>query len=271
MNPYQIFLIAVFIALALLVIHSVIHRGVKESVTFFVYVLIFGLIREIIYAAFFNKYSFGETPLQILGAPVVPIFGWIFTYYLGYSLCEKLIDQEEKSDYPRLMVMSAIFSSYICFSIETVALYLGWWEVYFESSNLAASDLLAGWFYSALLFFSIYIILLGKATKSGNFLLPILIILLIAIIEIEERLMIIPSEIIIIIIYIILLAVICILYPYLAIFILTLAFLFFINPTRVLFDNTTRIIVFFIVEFVYLLLLLKKPEIFETELFKFKN
>jgi hypothetical protein len=269
LNPYQVFIVAVFIALALLVVHSVVHRGIKETIIFFVFVLLFGLIREIIYAAFFKNYSFGETPLQILGAPVVPIFGWIFTYYLGYNLCEKLIDQEEKSEYPRLMVMSAIFSSYICFSIETVALYLGWWEVFFESSNLAASDLLAGWFYSALLFFSIYIILLGKATQSGNFLLPILLIFLIAIIEIKERLMIIPSEIIIIIVYIILVALICILYPYLAIFILTLAFLFFINPTRVLFDNNTRIIVFFIVEFVYLLLLLKKPEIFETEIFKF--
>ena len=269
MNPYQVFIVAVFIALTLLVVHSVVYRGIKETIIFFVFVLLFGLIREIIYAAFFKNYSFGETPLQVLGAPVVPIFGWIFTYYLGYNLCEKLIDQNEKSDYPRLMVMSAIFSSYICFSIETVALYLGWCEVFFESSNLAASDLLAGWFYSALLFFSIYIILLGKATKPRNFLLPILIIFLIAIIEIEERLMIIPSEIIIIIVYIILLALICILYPYLAIFFLTLAFLFFINPTRVLFDNNTRIIVFFIVEFVYLLLLLKKPEIFETEIFKF--
>ncbi len=269
MNPYYIFIVAVFIALVLLIIHSVTYRGIKETIIFFVFVSLFGLIREMIYAAFFKNYSFGETPLQVLGAPIVPIFGWIFTYYLGYSLCEKLIDQEEKSDYPRLMVMSAIFSSYICFSIETVALYLGWWDVFFESSNFAASDLLAGWFYSALLFFSIYIILLGKATQPGNFLLPILIILLIAIIEIREQLMIIPSEIIIVIVYIILLAVICILYPYLAIFILTLAFLFFINPTRVLFDNNTRIIVFFIVEFVYLLLLLKKPEIFETEIFKF--
>ena len=271
MNPYQVFIVAVFIALALLIIHSVKYRGIKETLIFFMFVLLFGLIREVIYATFFKSYSFGETPLQIMGAPVVPIFGWMFTYYLGYNLCEKLIDQEEKSDYPRLMVMSAIFSSYICFSIETVALYLGWWEVFFDSSNLAASDLLAGWFYSALLFFSIYIILLRKATQPGNFLLPILIILLIAIIEIQERLMIISSEIIIVIVYIILLALICILYPYLAIFLLTLAFLFFINPTRVLFDNNTRIIIFFIVEFVYFIVLLKKPEIFETEIFKFKN
>ena len=271
MNPYQVFLIAVFIALVLLVVHSVVYRGIKETIIFFVFVLLFGLIREMIYAAFFKNYSFGETPLQILGAPVVPIFGWIFTYYLGYSLCEKLIDQEENSEYPRLMVMSAIFSSYICFSIETVALYLGWWEVFFESSNLAASDLLAGWFYSALLFFSIYIILIGKATKLENLVLPFLIILLIAIVEIREQLMIVPNEIIIIIIYIIVLAIICILYPYLAIIFLTLALLFFINPTRVLFDNNARIMVFFIVEFIYLLLLLKKPEIFETEIFKFKN
>lgn len=269
MNPYQVFILAVFIALALLVIHSLVYRGIKETAIFFVFVFIFGLIREMIYAAFFKNYSFGETPLQILGAPVVPIFGWMFTYYLGYCLCEKLVNPEENTEYPRLMVMCAIFSSYICFSIETLALYMGWWEAFFDSSNFAASDLLAGWFYSALLYFSIYIILIGKARKFKNLLLPVLIIILIAIVEIREQLMIIPDEIIIIILYIIILAIICILYPYLAIIILTLALLFFINPTRVLFDNNTRIIVFFIVEFAYLLLILKKPEIFDIKIINY--
>jgi len=264
----MLFIIAVIIAFTILIIHSLIYRGLKETLIFFGYGFIFGLIREIIYRSFFKNYSVAEVPLQILGAPLAVIFGWLFTFYLGYSLCEKFIDPENEAEYMRLMVLCAIFSSYICFSIETTAMHMGWWEVFFEMSNFAASDLLAGWFYSALLFFSIYIILIGKVKNKKNLLLPILIIILLATVEITEQLMMTPDEIVIIIFYIILLAIICILYPYLAIILLTLACLFFINPIRVLFDNNTRIMIFFIVEFAYLILILKKPEIFEFEIIK---
>lgn len=265
----MIFVIAVLIAFIVLVIHSLIYRGVKETSIFFGYGFIFGIIREIIYRTFFKNYSVSEVPLQIFGAPIAVIFGWLFTFYLGYCFCEKFLDSEEESEYSRLMVLSAIFSSYICFSIETTAMYMGWWEVFFESSNYAASDLLAGWFYSALLFFSIYNILIKKVNKNKNLILPILIIILLTIVEFTEVLMMSPSEIGIIVILIIILAIIFILYPYLIIMLLTIVCLFFIKPIRILFDNNTRILIFFAIEFIYLILIVKYPKIIDFEFIKF--
>jgi hypothetical protein len=268
-HTYIVFIIAVFIAFSLLIIHSLFYRGLKETIIFFGFGFIFGLIREIIYRTFFKNYSLGEMPLQILGAPLAVIFGWIFTFYLGYSLCEKFIEKNDSEpEYMRLMVLCAIFSSYICFSIETTAMHAGWWEVYFESSDLAASDLLAGWFYTTLLFVSIYLILIGKVKNMKNQILPVLIMILIGIIEFTERIMILPDEILIIILYIGIVVIICVLYPYLAIIIIPLACLFFINPFRILFNNDTRILTFFLIEFVYLSLILKKPEIFELKFIK---
>jgi len=270
MNPsFMIFLVAVLIAFILLVIHSLIYRGIKITIIFFGYGFIFGLIREIIYRTFFKNYSVSEVPLQIFGAPIAVIFGWLFTFYLGYCFCEKFLVSGEEPEYLRLMVFSAIFSSYICFSIETTAMYMGWWDVFFESSNFAASDLLAGWFYSALLFFSIYFILIKKVKTIKYLILPILIVILLAIVEFTEQLMMIPSEIGIIILLIIILVLIFILYPYLIIILLTIICLFFINPIRTLSDNNTRIFIFFAIEFIYLLLIVKYPEIIEFEIIKF--
>ncbi|MFX0072462.1 MAG: hypothetical protein ACFFAO_15365 [Candidatus Hermodarchaeota archaeon] len=267
----MIFIIAVFIAFSLLIVHSLIFRGIKETATFFGFGFIFGLIREIVYRTYFRNYSFGEVPLQILGAPVAIIFGWIFTFYLGYSLCEKfLVNDESESEYMRLMVLCAIFSSYICFSIETTAMHAGWWIVYFESSEVAASDLLAGWFYTTLIFFSIYFILIGKVKRIKNLILPILLILLIAIIEFMEQILIVPEEILVIIIYFTILVMICFLYPYLAVLMLMLAFLFFIYPIRIIFTNDIRIFTFFVVGFGYMYLILKKPEMFEYEIINIK-
>jgi len=62
-QTYLIFTIAVFIAFTLLIIHSILYRGIKESLIFFGFGFIFGLIREMIYRSYFNNYSFGEAPL----------------------------------------------------------------------------------------------------------------------------------------------------------------------------------------------------------------
>jgi hypothetical protein len=265
----MVFIISVFIAFALLVIHSLIHRGIKETVIFFGFGFIFGMIREIIYRTYFKNYTVAEVPLQVLGAPIAVIFGWIFTFYLGYSLCEKFMINQDESDYMRLMVLCSIFSSYICFSIETTAMYMGWWIVFFEGSNFAASDLLAGWFYTTLLFFSIYFMLIGKIKQKKNIILPVLITVLIGIIETMEKLLIIPNEIGVIIFYLIILGLICVIFPYLSIILIALAFLYFINPVRILFDNNSRILIFFIIEFTYLFLIIKKPEMIKFQIIKF--
>jgi len=191
----------------------------------------------------------------------------MFTFYLGYSFCEKfIVDNDNESEHMRLIILCAIFSSYICFSIETTAMHAGWWDVYFESSKVAASDLLAGWFYTTLLFFSIYFILIGKVRKVSNIILPILITILIAIIEFTEQLMFTPQNLLIILFYIVILVIICVLYPYFAVIIITLACLFFIYPIRIVFTNDTRILTFFIIQFGYLCLILKKPQVFEIEI-----
>ncbi|MBD3254660.1 MAG: hypothetical protein GF383_06180 [Candidatus Lokiarchaeota archaeon] len=262
---FAIFIFAVLIAFILLIVHSYLHRGIKETLLFFGFGFVFGLIREIIYRTFFNNYSVSEVPLQILGAPLAIIFGWLFTYYLGYSLCESFMKDASEPEYLRLMILSALFSSFICFSIETAAMYLGWWEVFFESSEFAASDLLAGWFYSALLYFSIFFILLGKIKKKKNLILPFLIIFLITIIEFTEVLYFTFQLLLINIIYFTILTIICIIFPFLSIFLIPLGILFFIGPTRDLLNNNGRIIIFFIVEFAYLYILLKKPKIVEIE------
>ena len=257
---FPVFLVSVLIAFAFLILHSLKYRGPRETLIFFGYGFLFGFIREIVYRTLFNNYSVSDIPLQILGVPLAIIFGWLFTFYLGYCFCEKFFVLEKESEYMRLIVSCAIFSSYICFSIETAAMYMGWWEVFFETSNFAASDLLAGWFYSALLFFSIYFVLIGKIKSVRNLLLPILTVVLIASIELIGQLTLVFYEIGIILYFFILLAIIFVLYPYLIVFLLTLICLFFISPVRSLVDNNARILIFFVVEFAYLVLVLKYPK-----------
>lgn len=263
---FPVFIVSVLIAFGFLVLHSIKHRGARETLIFFGYGFLFGFIREIVYRFLFKNYSVTDVPLQILGVPVAVIFGWLFTFYLGYCFCQKFLVLEKESEYMRLIVLCAIFSSYICFSIETAAMYMGWWEVFFESSNFAASDLLAGWFYSTLLFFSIYFVLIGKIKSARNLLLPILIIVLIASVELIGQLAFTFNEIGVILYFFVLLAIVFFLYPYLTIFLLPLTFLFMISPIRSLVDNNARILIFFVIEFAYLVLILKYSKVFEMDL-----
>ncbi len=268
---FQIFIISVLIAFILLIIHSLKKNGWKETVIFFGFGFIFGLIRELIYRTFFVNYAFNEMPLQLFGTPLTIIFGWIFTFYLGYALCVNFIDVNTSHAHVQLIIFCAIFSSTICFSIETTAMYMGWWKVFFETSSYAASDLLAGWFYTTLLFFSLYFIIIKKLRGIKNYLLPILLIVLIAYIEIVEILPFTLETIPLIILYFLIILVIILLYPYLAILIITLALLFFIEPSRALTTNDLRILIFFIVEYSYFVLILRYPKIFTMQLIKFKK
>ncbi len=260
---------SVLIAFIFLIIHSLKKQGMRETTLFFGFGFLFGLIREIIYRTWFKNYSFGQMPLRVADVPLTIIFGWIFTFYLGHALCSKLILIKTHQDYLRLMMACSIFSSVICFSIETLAMYMGWWEVFFETSSYAASDLLAGWFYTTLLFFSIYLLITRKLKDVRTLILPFLLIFLIGIIEIVEILKFSMSNAVVVIIYLILLAIIILLHPYLSIILITLALLFFFESIRVFTTNDTRIIIFFSIEFIFLFLVLKSPFLFETQLIKF--
>lgn len=267
---FEVFLVAVLIAFILLIIHSYFYYGLKESIVFFGFGFIFGLIREIIYRTFFNNYTFGSMPLKILNVPIAIIFGWMFTFYLAYYFSEKLVKpKDQESDAVRVLMACAIFSSFICFLIETAAIYMEWWEVHFVESHFAASDLLSGWFLTTMLFFSIYFILLGKFKKLKNITLSLMVISLIAIIELAEQILFTNEYILYIVLYLLLITIFTIIHPSLAVFLIPQGILFFIQPTRMLFTNDWRIIIFFIIEFSYLMLILFYSKVFQLDIVTF--
>lgn len=179
----KVFIISVAIAFSLQIIHSILTKGWKFTLEFFGGGLLFGFVREFIFFHFCQDYDFPNMPVTLLNVPVFIPVGWVFTFYLAYEYAHKLIEPKTARDYKDFIVIAAFFSTFICIPIETAALNMHWWRVFFyEGGNVAPAGLMSGWLGTTVIFFYIYFII-KKKMPLENLVLVLLLVILTAMAE----------------------------------------------------------------------------------------
>jgi hypothetical protein len=122
-------------------------------------------------------------PVTLLNVPVFIPVGWVFTFYLAYEYVNKLIEPKTIKDYKDFIIIAAFFSTFICIPIETAALNMHWWRVFFyEGGNVAPVGLMSGWLGTAVIFFYLYFII-KKKMPLEHLLLVLLMVFLTAMAE----------------------------------------------------------------------------------------
>jgi hypothetical protein len=164
---FKVFIISVGIAFSIQIIHSVLTKGGRFTLEFFGGGFLFGFVREFIYASFIQSYEFPNMPIKLLNVPIFIPIGWVFTFYLAYEFTNKLIRTKTVKDYKDFIIFAAFFSTCICIPIETAALNMNWWSLYFSAnSNIAPMLLMSGWFYTSVVFFCIYFVAKKKLPRE---------------------------------------------------------------------------------------------------------
>ncbi len=200
----EIFLYPAIFAYFLLIIHSIIFRGGKKTLTFFGTAFIFGLIREILYSNFVKRYVFTElTNLRVFDVPIAAIMGWTFTFYIGLFFAQKLLNfntnldkiskDQADSTYEEkvlpVLLIASVFATTVSLAIETCAINMGWWDLLIISdAYLAPAFLFFGWFGACFFFLNIYLVVQYKALRQKKLLLLILNLLMLNIFFESENL-----------------------------------------------------------------------------------
>ncbi len=168
-------LIVVLISVTLLIIHSYFKRGFRLTFNFFLFALIAALRKEI--GTFFSSQSlmlkgspffFPQVNIPFLISFLTVIFGWMFTFYIAWSIAEKItkrLDYFNNKIFPTLLFAGIIAAS-ISYAVETVGVNMGWWRWKFYDGRF--SDFLVGnahffaieaWFYFAIHFLAVYFLI----------------------------------------------------------------------------------------------------------------
>lgn len=179
----KVFIVSVAIAFSLQIIHSILTKGWIFTLEFFGGGLLFGFVREFIFFHFCHDYDFPNMPVTLLNVPVFIPVGWVFTFYLAYEYVKKLIEPKTTKDFKDFIIFAAFFSTFICIPIETAALNMHWWRVFFyEGGNVAPAGLMSGWLGTSVIFFYIYFII-KKKMPLEHLLLVLMLVFLTAMAE----------------------------------------------------------------------------------------
>jgi hypothetical protein len=168
-------LVVILVSVILLIAHAYFKRGFRLTFNFFLFALIAALRKEI-------GTFFGSEPLMLKGSPfffpdanlpflisfLTVIFGWMFTFYIAWTLAEgitrKFIYFKNKI-FPTLLFAGVIAAS-ISYAVETVGVNMGWWRWKFYDdrfSNFLVGDAhffaLEAWFYFTVHFLAVYFLI----------------------------------------------------------------------------------------------------------------
>jgi hypothetical protein len=138
-----LFTYPVALSTALLVLHSWLYRGRRNTVVFWGlgYVVAFG--RELVYQNVFPTYRFTGSDLRVLGVPLTIPAGWLFEAYASLYLAQHILGVDldtveggEARMTPRrygervlpVLALASVVTSTIAFAIESVAVPMQWWQ-----------------------------------------------------------------------------------------------------------------------------------------------
>lgn len=140
-----LFTIPVFVATALLVLHSLLFRGRRKTLVFWGlgYLLAFG--REFLYQNVFPTYRFTGANLKLLNVPLTVPAGWLFEAYTSLYLAQIILGTDlamiaggksritakeyGKRVLPVIALSCAVTGTISC-AIENVAVRMRWWQIH---------------------------------------------------------------------------------------------------------------------------------------------
>jgi hypothetical protein len=131
-HPLASLFVPMLVAWSLLVTHSVLERGVRQTVQWFGCAVLYGLAREVLVGHTVPVYRFPvEATFQV--ALLVAI-GWSFAFYLGDMVASEYLRGIGPEGRPRMLPesMKASIATGVtgatALSIEAVAVGVGWWS-----------------------------------------------------------------------------------------------------------------------------------------------
>jgi hypothetical protein len=177
-------LAVVLISLVLLITHAYYRRGFRLTFNFFLFGVIAALRKEI-------GTFFGSESIMLKGSPFffpradVPffisfltvIFGWIFTFYIAWTIAEKITDRLGSfrgKIFPTLLFAGLVAAS-ISYAVETIGVNMGWWRWKFHDGRFSVFLVgdahffaMQAWFFFAVHFLAVYFLIeCSKFRKSG--------------------------------------------------------------------------------------------------------
>lgn len=136
MRTALLFIPSALVVLAM-VLHSLKVRGKRETLLFFLFGFLFGVLRgNIIW--WITTVHFGGRFPYVFTNKVFGVFhdsfqadiGWILTVYLGWCFAERLLarTQERARSLFHTVSLAALFATALSYAVESSAIALGWWN-----------------------------------------------------------------------------------------------------------------------------------------------
>jgi len=138
-----LFTIPVFIATVLLVIHSWLFRGRRNTILFWGGGYIFAFAREFMYQNMIVAYTFSGVSLKLFNVPLTIPMGWLFEAYTSLYLAQFFIGADlttttvgnlriSARDYGKrvlpIIALACVITSTVTCAIENVATRMHWWQ-----------------------------------------------------------------------------------------------------------------------------------------------
>lgn len=161
------------ISLVLLGIHSYRRRGLRLTLTFFLFAVIAGIEKEgnsffgrdfpapQQTSPFFFPAAGGSMPTHVL----LVILGWAFVFYVSWALAERILERVPgySGRIFTTVLIAGMVAAAVSYALETTALELGLWQWVFSDTRLARLFVgkthlfaLAAWFYFTAHFLAAY-------------------------------------------------------------------------------------------------------------------
>lgn len=138
-----LFTVSVLIATVLLVLHSWLFRGPRNTMLFWVAGYLFAFGREFVYQNVFPTYRFTGADLKLFNVPVTIPMGWLFEAYTSIYLAQFMLGADVQtmtagearitpSAYGQrvlpVIALACVVTSTITCAIENVAVRMHWWQ-----------------------------------------------------------------------------------------------------------------------------------------------
>lgn len=139
----QIFTYPVFVATALLVLHSWLFRGRRNTLLFWGAGYVVAFCRELAYQNIFPSYRFTGAQFKLFNVPLTIPAGWLFEAYISLYLAQIImgadlasITEGEARMTPKrygarvlpIIGLSCVVTGTIAFAIENTAVRMHWWH-----------------------------------------------------------------------------------------------------------------------------------------------
>jgi len=135
------------LSIFLFILHSYYKRGFRLTFNFFFFAFLVAVIKEgpmringILMKNPTMPYEFLEGQGSVIIKTMLAITGWVFTFYLGWYIAERVAQRLGKWGNRIFVVtfLSGLVTASIGYSVEATAIGIGWWHWTIESHELAS-------------------------------------------------------------------------------------------------------------------------------------